>query len=56
MIGDGPSAHDISEEIAMAANEVHLSSRSPEIKVTKLDYYDNIWQHPKVIKFLPLKI
>ncbi|CAA2954212.1 flavin-containing monooxygenase FMO GS-OX-like 2 [Olea europaea subsp. europaea] len=48
VIGDGPSAHDISEEIAMAANEVHLSSRSPEIKVTKLDYYDNIWQHPKI--------
>ncbi|KAL2511476.1 Flavin-containing monooxygenase FMO GS-OX-like 3 [Abeliophyllum distichum] len=48
VIGDGPSAHDISKDIAMAAKEVHLSSRSPEIKVSKLDYYDNIWKHPKI--------
>ncbi|KAL2511460.1 Flavin-containing monooxygenase FMO GS-OX-like 3 [Abeliophyllum distichum] len=48
VIGDSASSNDISGEIAKVAKEVHLSSRSPGIKVTKLDYYDNIWQHSKI--------
>ncbi|KAK3033774.1 hypothetical protein RJ639_034216 [Escallonia herrerae] len=33
LIGDGTSAHDLSNEIAMVAKEVHLSSRSPNVKI-----------------------
>ncbi|KAI7746876.1 hypothetical protein M8C21_018037 [Ambrosia artemisiifolia] len=45
VIGSGASAFDISREIATTAKEVHLSSRSSNVKVTKLDGYENIWQH-----------
>ncbi|KAH7863991.1 hypothetical protein Vadar_024383 [Vaccinium darrowii] len=42
MIGSGPSALDIYREIASVAKQVHLSSRSPNVEVSKVD---NIWQH-----------
>lgn len=45
VIGDSASAHDISGEIAKVAKEVHLSSRSPGVKVSN---YDNAWQHSKI--------
>ncbi|XP_051121363.1 flavin-containing monooxygenase FMO GS-OX-like 2 [Andrographis paniculata] len=48
VIGSGPSAIDISAEIAEAAKEVHLSSRAPDTTATKLDFGDNIWQHSKI--------
>ncbi|KAK6142951.1 hypothetical protein DH2020_023299 [Rehmannia glutinosa] len=48
VIGDGPSAKDISLEISRVAKEVHLSSRSPNIKISKLDCGDNMWQHSKI--------
>lgn len=48
MIGNGTSALDISREIATVAKEVRLSSRSLNVKVSKLDGYANIWQHSKV--------
>ncbi|KAI3745004.1 hypothetical protein L1987_58104 [Smallanthus sonchifolius] len=48
VIGSGPSANDISREIATTAKEVHLSSRSSNIKVSKLDGHGNIWQHTKI--------
>ncbi|KAM7508779.1 hypothetical protein LguiA_019232 [Lonicera macranthoides] len=47
-IGDGPSAHDISRDIAKVAKEVHLSSRSPYVKFSKLDSHANLWQHSKI--------
>ncbi|KAK2979975.1 hypothetical protein RJ640_006783 [Escallonia rubra] len=46
-IGDGPSAHDISNEIAMVAKEVHLSSRSPNV-ILKLEKRSNMWRHSKI--------
>ncbi|XP_059651575.1 flavin-containing monooxygenase FMO GS-OX5-like [Cornus florida] len=48
MIGAGYSANDISREIAEVAKEVHLSSRASDVKISKLDSYDNIWQHSKI--------
>ncbi|XP_023734510.1 flavin-containing monooxygenase FMO GS-OX5 [Lactuca sativa] len=48
VIGNGPSALDISREIATLAKEVHLSSRSLNVKVSKLDVFENIWQHSKI--------
>lgn len=48
VIGNGPSALDISREIATVAKEVHLSSRSSNVKASRLDGYDNMWQHLKV--------
>ncbi|KAL1540100.1 aliphatic glucosinolate S-oxygenase [Salvia divinorum] len=48
VIGDGPSALDISLEISDVAKQVYLSSRSPKVKVAKLDCRDNIWQHSKI--------
>jgi hypothetical protein len=48
VIGSGPSAIDISKEIASVAKQVHLSSRAPNIQVSKLLNYDNMWQHSKV--------
>ncbi|XP_076932604.1 flavin-containing monooxygenase FMO GS-OX5-like [Bidens hawaiensis] len=48
IIGNGASASDISREIATTAKEVHLSTRSSDVKVTKLDGYRNIWQHMKI--------
>ncbi|KAJ0797733.1 putative flavin monooxygenase, FAD/NAD(P)-binding domain superfamily [Helianthus annuus] len=48
VIGNGPSAVDISREIAMVAKEVHMSSRSPLVKVAKSDKFNNMWQHSKI--------
>ncbi|PIN20861.1 Flavin-containing monooxygenase [Handroanthus impetiginosus] len=48
VIGDGPSAKDISQEISKVAKEVHLSSRSLNIKISKLEYGDNMWQHSEI--------
>ncbi|XP_059654253.1 flavin-containing monooxygenase FMO GS-OX-like 3 [Cornus florida] len=48
MVGAGPNAFDISRDIAKVAKEVHLSSRSHSVKVSKLENYDNIWQHSKI--------
>ncbi|CAK9159372.1 unnamed protein product [Ilex paraguariensis] len=48
IIGSGPSAYDMSREIATVAKEVHLSSRSPGVKASKSDNYNNIWQHLKI--------
>ncbi|KAL7591358.1 hypothetical protein Lser_V15G31797 [Lactuca serriola] len=48
IIGSGSSAYDISREIATVAKEVHLSSRSPDAKVSKMDKFHNIWQHSRI--------
>ncbi|KAI3736170.1 hypothetical protein L6452_15704 [Arctium lappa] len=48
VIGNGFSALDISREIATVAKEVHLSSRSSNVKVSRLDGYENMWQHSKI--------
>ncbi|KAJ9550177.1 hypothetical protein OSB04_014222 [Centaurea solstitialis] len=48
VIGNGPSALDISREIATVAKEVHLSSRSSNVKVSRSDVYENMWQHSKI--------
>ncbi|KAK6121643.1 hypothetical protein DH2020_044620 [Rehmannia glutinosa] len=48
VIGDGPSALDIPLEISKVAKEVHLSSKSSDIKLSKLDCGDNMWQHSKI--------
>ncbi|KAL8228504.1 hypothetical protein R6Q57_016088 [Mikania cordata] len=48
VIGSGPSALDISREIATTAKEVHLSSRSSNVKVSMVDGYQNMWQHMKI--------
>ncbi|CAH1424829.1 unnamed protein product, partial [Lactuca virosa] len=48
VIGSGPSATDISKEIAMVAKEVHMSSRSPLVNMSKLEKFDNLWQHSKI--------
>ncbi|KAF7137154.1 hypothetical protein RHSIM_Rhsim07G0030500 [Rhododendron simsii] len=45
IIGSGPSAIDISREIASVAKQVHLSSRSPNVKVSN---FDNTWQHSEI--------
>ncbi|KAI7733636.1 hypothetical protein M8C21_028579 [Ambrosia artemisiifolia] len=50
VIGNGPSAIDIPREIAMVAKEVHMSSRSPRSKLGKLEKFDNMWQHSKILK------
>ncbi|KAK9076427.1 hypothetical protein SSX86_004761 [Deinandra increscens subsp. villosa] len=48
VIGSGPSATDISREIATVAKEVHVSSRSPHVKVAKSNEFNNMWQHSKI--------
>ncbi|XAR63199.1 hypothetical protein NMG60_11023052 [Bertholletia excelsa] len=48
MIGNGPSAYDISREVATAAKEVHLSSRKPGVTFSKFDNYPNMWQHSEI--------
>ncbi|KAI3787384.1 hypothetical protein L1987_41821 [Smallanthus sonchifolius] len=48
VIGSGPSAIDISNEIATVAKEVHMLSRSPRFKVGKSEKFDNVWQHSKI--------
>ncbi|XP_049366513.1 flavin-containing monooxygenase FMO GS-OX5-like [Solanum verrucosum] len=48
VIGDGPSGLDICRDIATVAKQVHLSTRSSEIEVSKLDNYENLWNHSKI--------
>ncbi|KAK9148094.1 hypothetical protein Scep_006851 [Stephania cephalantha] len=48
LIGSGASAFDISRDISKVAKEVHLSLRSPDVEIGKLESCDNIWQHSKV--------
>ncbi|KAL8475946.1 hypothetical protein ACS0TY_028559 [Phlomoides rotata] len=48
VIGEGPSGTDIAVEISSVAKQVHLSSRSPQVKISKLDFRDNMWQHSKI--------
>ncbi|XP_071701098.1 flavin-containing monooxygenase FMO GS-OX5-like [Rutidosis leptorrhynchoides] len=48
IIGNGSSAHDISRELATVAKEIHMSSRSPNAKVSKHDKYNNTWLHSKI--------
>ncbi|KAM0005702.1 putative flavin monooxygenase, FAD/NAD(P)-binding domain superfamily [Helianthus debilis subsp. tardiflorus] len=48
IIGNGSSAYDISRELSTIAKEVRLSSRSPNVKVSKLEKYNNVWQHSKI--------
>ncbi|KZV47341.1 hypothetical protein F511_30161 [Dorcoceras hygrometricum] len=48
VIGQGPSAVDISRDICEIAREVHLSSRSPNVKVSKLVSLNNAWQHSMI--------
>nr|GMD71564.1 flavin-containing monooxygenase FMO GS-OX5-like isoform X1 [Ipomoea batatas] len=48
LIGHSASAHDISREIALVAKEVHLSTRSKDVKLFKFDDYQNIWHHSKI--------
>ncbi|XP_068669801.1 flavin-containing monooxygenase FMO GS-OX-like 7 isoform X2 [Aristolochia californica] len=45
IIGSGPSALDISRDIAKVAKKVHLASRSPDVEVGKVDGLDNVWQN-----------
>nr|XP_043634127.1 flavin-containing monooxygenase FMO GS-OX5-like [Erigeron canadensis] len=52
VIGSGPSALDISREIATVAKEVHLSSRSSNVKVSMWDGYTNMWQHQKIYQVI----
>lgn len=46
VIGAGPSAYDISQDICKVAKQVHLSSRSNDVKISKLS--ENVWQHSEV--------
>lgn len=48
VIGDGPSGLDICRDIATVAKQVHLSTRSSEIEISKLDNYANLWNHSKI--------
>lgn len=48
VIGFASSAIDISREIAKVAKEVHIATRSPDVKVMKLANHDNMWQHKMV--------
>ncbi|XP_042505601.1 flavin-containing monooxygenase FMO GS-OX-like 3 [Macadamia integrifolia] len=48
LIGNGPSANDISREISEVSKEVHLASRSPNVKIGKLDNHCNIWNHSMI--------
>ncbi|XP_058106300.1 flavin-containing monooxygenase FMO GS-OX-like 3 [Magnolia sinica] len=48
LIGKGPSGLDICRDISKLAKEVHLTSRSIDVEVAKLEGHDNIWQHPMI--------
>lgn len=48
MIGHGPSAIDISVEVASVAKEVHLSSRLPDRRFSKTDGFENMWNHSEI--------
>ena len=47
----GPSAFDISREVATVAKEVHITTRAPNVTVGKSDNHENIWLH-KMVAFL----
>ncbi|KAL6326172.1 hypothetical protein AAG906_001047 [Vitis piasezkii] len=51
LIGLGPSAFDISREVATVAKEVHITTRAPNVTVGKSDNHENIWLH-KMIEFV----
>ena len=51
LIGLGPSAFDISREVATVAKEVHITTRAPNVTVGKSDNHENIWLH-KMVAFL----
>lgn len=51
VIGSGPSAYDICEDISKVAKEVHLSSRWPDLLPSKVDMFDNVWQHTQIEDF-----
>ncbi|XP_057531449.1 flavin-containing monooxygenase FMO GS-OX5-like isoform X2 [Amaranthus tricolor] len=49
IIGNGASALDISHDISKFAKEVHLSSRSPDVKFSILNHCcNNLWQHSAI--------
>ncbi|KAL2337150.1 hypothetical protein Fmac_011596 [Flemingia macrophylla] len=48
VIGFAASAFDISRDIAKVAKEVHIATRSADVKVMKLANHSNIWQHKMV--------
>ncbi|KAJ8447321.1 hypothetical protein Cgig2_013098 [Carnegiea gigantea] len=48
VIGNGASAYDISRDISTVAKEVHISSRDPAVKYSKLPHHPNIWQHSAI--------
>nr|KYP59770.1 Flavin-containing monooxygenase FMO GS-OX5 [Cajanus cajan] len=48
VIGFAASAFDISRDIAKVAKEVHIATRSPDVKVMKLANHSNIWLHKMV--------
>ncbi|KAL9245271.1 hypothetical protein vseg_018943 [Gypsophila vaccaria] len=48
IIGNGPSAFDISRDISKVAKEVHVSSRSPDAKFSKVGHCHNLWQHSSI--------
>ena len=57
MIGAGPSAYDISRDIAVVAKEVHLSSRtSTSVGFYKLVNLGNVRQHAEVRTLLYMYI
>ena len=54
LIGLGPSAFDISKDVATIAKEVHIAARAPNITVGKWGHHDNIWLHKMVTFIYPL--
>lgn len=54
LIGSGPSALDISIDIAQVAKEVHVASRSVEAEVLRKQFgYHHIQLHPMVKVLIP---
>ncbi|CAL0326244.1 unnamed protein product [Lupinus luteus] len=51
IVGFGASAFDISRDIARVAKEVHIASRSPDVRAIKLANHGNIWLHT-MVKFV----
>ncbi|XP_039063690.1 flavin-containing monooxygenase FMO GS-OX-like 3 [Hibiscus syriacus] len=47
-IGNGPSAVDILKEISPLAKQVHLAVRTPTFQITRVENYDNAWQHSMI--------
>ena len=54
LIGLGPSAFDISKEVATVAKEVHIATRAPNMTVGKWSHHDNIWPHKMLTFIYPL--